>query len=73
MSKRPCRRGIHNGLVSTRSIDVAFTRDVAEQDLPDEKLSPVPASAKFAPVCAVGASAGGIGALQALFQQLPLI
>lgn len=39
--------------------------------MPDEKFSPMFSSAKFTPVCAIGASVGGVGALQTLFQQLP--
>ena len=37
----------------------------------DETPPADPTSAKFTPICAIGASAGGVSALQSLFRQLP--
>ena len=37
----------------------------------DEPSLPDPTSATFTPICAIGASAGGVAALQTLFRQLP--
>ncbi len=39
--------------------------------MPDETPNADPTSARYTPICAIGASAGGVVALQALFRQLP--
>ena len=37
----------------------------------DDTSLPDPTSARYTPICAIGASAGGVAALQTLFRQLP--
>ena len=39
--------------------------------MPDQTVGDEPSLARFTPICAIGASAGGVGALQELFRRLP--